>query len=451
MSSIEHAFYQLSLSDTTHAKEYTLFPVETSSGNQTSGTQHVLPSFFSYFSNERAIYLRIQQIKKLKNTPISDWDYDKLYDVAQKIENVISSRSQDSYEYVRKKESHLPLTLYFDHSIEMFHIKTQAMKGVGSYNKVQESLSVPYDRTLPPKKTVIRISKEPSVKYNPPKYCFYMPEHEKVIFQITQQEVEKRKLLQDPKDTMLSHINYTKPHSFATHLPIMRLATVHPQFDSDILYIMKNPSSFLFRTQVHIASQLLSHLSRIHAKGYIHNDIGPENCLWKKDTSDTFSGYIAVLSDFGSSFNTFDKAHYNWITERGYYGRIGSTAPEMLATRIQKNVWSIDLFKVEMFAMGVCLHAFFLRKSPIWEKKVLKIWNDKYRRPTIPEIESIEKDMAISIERELKLLEGLEMKEKLHPSLQLKKLIYSMMQRDPVKRPSAQEAVKHLTTIMNSL
>ena len=146
--------------------------------------------------------------------------------------------------------------------------------------------------------------------------------------------------------------------------------------------------------------KLLSAVCHCHANGVIHRDIKPENIMITK------SGELKLI-DFGLSIRS-DVNVANEIVGTGFY-----MAPEMLIGKYNE--------KVDCWALGVLLYVFVSGYLPFYGKTNSEVWAKVRHDP-----------VNFDKHKEFKSV-----------SSECKDLISKLLQKDPIFRPSAAEALKH--------
>lgn len=147
--------------------------------------------------------------------------------------------------------------------------------------------------------------------------------------------------------------------------------------------------------------KLLSAFKHIHSQGIVHRDIKPENIMVTKDDE------LKVI-DFGLSKQAGDGKKMKTIAGTPYY-----MAPEVLERQLYNS-------KVDMWSLGVILYVFMSGYLP---------FQGDNRAEVFEKIQSAKFHFRH--------------KEFNDCSDKVKDLISKLLQKDPSKRLSADEAIKH--------
>jgi serine/threonine protein kinase len=158
------------------------------------------------------------------------------------------------------------------------------------------------------------------------------------------------------------------------------------------------------KTAVLIAEQLLQRLEYLHAKGVVHQDIKPENCVWGIRERQ----HHLYLIDFGLSKRYYDRRH---IRMHQHSGLIGTAR----YASVHAHVGLEQSRRDDLEAAGHML-LYFLRGSLPWSGLAAKTMPDKLRliqkkKETIP-VEELCSGFPREFERYLIYCRGLGFKER---------------------------------------
>ena len=122
--------------------------------------------------------------------------------------------------------------------------------------------------------------------------------------------------------------------------------------NSNKTYLSKDGDLFSESQAKKMAGDILKGMSYLHTQQIIHRDLKPENILFGVDGS-------CKLADFGIAQK---------LEQEGSISRMQGThqfmAPEMISND------KYDGFLLDVWAFGVCLHAFILGRVPFWADSV---------------------------------------------------------------------------------
>ncbi len=358
--------------------------------------------------------------------------------------------NQDPSFWLSKKTSELPYTLYHDSIQKLFHIKIPPHIGKGTHNTVFSVISIPYDTEEPIFTGAIRI---PVMPYLEKTAVEGEPTVSKIewlqkkcdsLYKKSVHELDKTQFLQKPSQRVYSYVTSDKPHPKCMDVIVERLITVSPLSKGDLSSLSPNTS---FRTRLFFAVHVCHHLGKLHARGYLHNDIKPNNMMWNYNET---SQKIAFLTDFGMSFQPRYALHT--IYSQGYYGYTKSTPYEMLEIEDMGDIQDLDHFAVEKFALGIALMQIIFQKSMPWEKGVAQIAHDSqspYRRPFRQELRQIHSMMQKEIEDRYHFLEENTSSNTIEHNIEI--AILSLMRLEPEHRISLERCISLLSEYHKTL
>src|SRR5262249_54354099 len=141
---------------------------------------------------------------------------------------------------------------------------------------------------------------------------------------------------------------------------------------------------------------------------------------------------VARITDFGCVFNPASEPLPHSGFQKGFYGSLFCTAPELFGTVNFAGDW----FKVDVYALGVLLYTKHFGHLPDWTKYPLKYQTTVQKEPVSGEDrETLTNAIKTAIDDKIDTFPQNTQEEK------FLYLIYSMLQRDPAKRPTIQEVL----------
>lgn len=172
---------------------------------------------------------------------------------------------------------------------------------------------------------------------------------------------------------------------------------------------------------------ITSGLRYLHANGYIHRDLKPNNCLLH-ETSD---GIRVLVSDFGEV-----QAQDAIRKSTGATGTVSYCAPEVLRREYSDGPFGNFTFKSDIFSLGMILYFLCFAELPYDSAD------------TINE----EKEDLDQLREEITSWEGFDNARRLRPDLPER--LYSFLERllsvDPNRRPSADEVLNGIQAGANN-
>lgn len=158
----------------------------------------------------------------------------------------------------------------------------------------------------------------------------------------------------------------------------------------------------------------------------IHGDLKPSNVLFQRGSC----GDIQVkLTDIGLSCLP-GQGERNYAMERGFYGALAHTAPE-----IPGNIPSaVDWFKAEAWALGCCLFYWLEGKEVLWGR----FFSSAYYQQSLPspvEVEKVKEEIQSTMSKKRESL------KKIPPTVisEITALCYDLLEVDPDRRASVSD------------
>jgi len=172
----------------------------------------------------------------------------------------------------------------------------------------------------------------------------------------------------------------------------------------------------------------------IHDTGYVHGDLKSTNMI----VDSFFRGF---LIDFGFCFQPGISLPPT-VFQRGYYGSIFHTPPEMLLKKSP-----IDLYAAEMWAFGsVCYFMFFGKRLP-WEA-LLEQYKDMPPSIARNDLQKILQEIDRVVTKPKKMLE--QIPPRTTPE-EILLCIFRMLDPDPQSRITCREALNTISTLIQRL
>lgn len=217
-----------------------------------------------------------------------------------------------------------------------------------------------------------------------------------------------------------NYIYSSQPTTTAEELKerIRRRSKGHPEPPANI-----GPRTLQFDEIYSFFKDITSGLYFLHANGYIHRDLKPNNCL----LHETGHELRVLVSDFGEvqSENTVR-------TSTGATGTVSYCAPEVLRREHHDGPFGNFTFKSDVFSLGMILHFLCFAQLP-------------YRHADIIHEEREDLD---ELRVEISQWTGFDDARRMRPELPEK--LYFFLKRllsvDPAKRPSAEEILTGIQT-----
>ena len=191
-------------------------------------------------------------------------------------------------------------------------------------------------------------------------------------------------------------------------------------------------SSLPEEVQIKFLNHILVHLATIYPK--IHGDLKPANILYRR----TLGGDITVkFTDWGFRCNP-KKGDRTFVMDRGMYGAIEYTAPEVLG----QDPRSVDWYKAESWALGCCLYFWLYGRNVPWGSFLQTIY-DGVRlggKPSRSDIERLYETIraVIRSRKEELLLTYAPFREK------MAEVCFDLLECDVLKRKTSQDILESL-------
>lgn len=356
----------------------------------------------------------------------------ELFRLAQCIETTIPILSELHNSYI-KKETYFPKisrSMQFDHIQKAVHIllKThykQAFVKKGTLKKATYVFTVPFDTHLKPiliVQTVNRHFSNISIEENIDGYNLTM--HDAT----THMELSSEPGIWP----CLGYFTYTK--MIGKNLSIPKVMILTPVARGDLSIVRENKVLVSTHQLISVTYQLAKGLASIHERGAYHGDLKDQNALFKLFLD---GAILAGLIDFGTTFPIpHGEEPLSYPLDQGYYGSTFPTAPELFGDK----KFTGDLVKVEIFAFGYMLYSLLFKKHPEWTPLVTKHSTEAiYAEVTETTKQQMRESVTRNIDKPKEVLEVMLQNRELSLEENLGLLIYTMMQTDPQKRPSAEE------------
>lgn len=163
---------------------------------------------------------------------------------------------------------------------------------------------------------------------------------------------------------------------------------------------------------------ITSGLRYLHANGYIHRDLKPNNCLLSQDSD----GIRVLVSDFGEvqSQNAMRRS-------TGTTGTISYCAPEVLRREYPDGPFANFTFKSDIFSLGMILYFLCFAELPYINADIIN-----------EELEDLDR-----LRDEINHWTGFDTRRRLRPDLPEKLYVFleRLLSVDPSRRPSADEVL----------
>ncbi|KKK27034.1 hypothetical protein ARAM_001139 [Aspergillus rambellii] len=184
---------------------------------------------------------------------------------------------------------------------------------------------------------------------------------------------------------------------------------------------LKEPRKLHFDEIYSFFKDITSGLRYLHANGYIHRDLKPNNCLLHK-TSD---GIRVLVSDFGEV-----QAQDSIRLSTGATGTLSYCAPEVLRREYPDGPFGNFTFKSDIFSLGMILYFLCFAQLP-------------YRNADLIHEEREDLDQ---LREEISQWAGFDDGRRMRPDLpeQLYTFLWRLLSVDPDLRPSAEEVLNGL-------
>lgn len=193
-----------------------------------------------------------------------------------------------------------------------------------------------------------------------------------------------------------------------------------------------------------ICKEVIDAVSKIHAEKVIHGDLKADNILYKIEDDHAIQ---TGLIDFGLSFD--DKGKDTEFPEStfasGEYGTLFATAPELLGNK----KFDGDMYKTEVWALGLALHEITNQKDVAWKKLIPKP-EDRDDMPAdrvAALFLALKSEITVFGEQCLARAKELQSSKRLLPEQAVELIICKMLHPDPRERISMQQANKEFAKI----
>ncbi|THC98111.1 hypothetical protein EYZ11_002399 [Aspergillus tanneri] len=172
---------------------------------------------------------------------------------------------------------------------------------------------------------------------------------------------------------------------------------------------------------------ITSGLRHLHANGYIHRDLKPNNCLLHQ-TSD---GIRVLVSDFGEV-----QSQDAMRGSTGATGTVSYCAPEVLRREYPEGPFGNFTFKSDIFSLGMILYFLCFAQLPYMNADLI----------------NEEKEDLDRLREEISQWRGFDYARRMRPELpeQLYTFLERLLSVDPNRRPSAEEVLSGLQAGANA-
>eukprot|EP01084_Bolivina_argentea_P025578 47569_1 len=177
---------------------------------------------------------------------------------------------------------------------------------------------------------------------------------------------------------------------------------------------------------------------QLHLNDYVHLDIKPDNIMWRFTSNPCKNQWILI--DYG--LTKYIAPSIGYILQNRYVGTIGYTAPE-INVFANKNRPNIITKKCDIFALGASI-LYILNGKNIFgitkkEKQFLSTKKERFKYFYIHKLKA-ENRYNFATDIITKNLKDLKSKGMIDKSIY--KLLLSMLNYNPLKRPSAEKIIK---------
>lgn len=214
-------------------------------------------------------------------------------------------------------------------------------------------------------------------------------------------------------------------------MTVPRVGIIQPRRHFDLMGFfkkMQNDGSVIDeKTRALLRNQLVLGLARLHHDGYAHRDLNPANVLIELDA--TGNPVRAEISDFGDLSNKEDQATFDEDT-----CAILGCSPETLLLESGRTLE--ELIGMDLWGMGVILWMLETRLAPPWCKGLDRAIEKRSENLYI--ISRMNSEGTFEYEQHQSWLNGLDVRR---PTI---KLVHGLLQADPEKRLSMEQAMKQL-------
>lgn len=172
---------------------------------------------------------------------------------------------------------------------------------------------------------------------------------------------------------------------------------------------------------------ITSGLRYLHANGYIHRDLKPNNCLLSQDSD----GIRVLVSDFGEV-----QSQDAMRRSTGTTGTISYCAPEVLRREYPDGPFGNFTFKSDIFSLGMILYFLCFAELPYINADIIH-----------EELEDLDQ-----LREEIGQWTGFDNRRRLRPDLPEKLYIFleRLLSVDPNRRPSADEVLNGIQAGANA-